>query len=124
MSYRRIIPPFLGLLAVLVTACPGSKNQASARSFLSGTQLYSACNSEDDTRWGECIGFINGVADILSEYSGYHEQIVCFSYEKARDHLKDTVVFWLEPQASPHFGKSQSNQCHSDFAKLLIFLAK
>nr|WP_298689549.1 Rap1a/Tai family immunity protein [uncultured Dongia sp.] len=56
---------FFAALGLLICASPGAADKLqSTGSYLSGQQLYDDCSVETGARYGECLGYLMGIADL------------------------------------------------------------
>src|SRR3954452_18796291 len=85
-----------GLLAALLAACPGPKNQVFAF-FLSGNSLYAVCKKGTyrDPFDIQCIGYVTAIADALKNSSLYGYR-VCIPDAAIPGQLEDVTSLWLE----------------------------
>lgn len=87
----------LRVLTIAMLIAIGAAAPARAQYF-DGNTLHFRCQQERETamvRWTDCLGYVSGVADVMSGRNAINGVQACIPRGTSRNQLKDVVVDWL-----------------------------
>lgn len=85
--FHHLFPAYLSSMAACIIGIAAPTSAA----FVDGNKLLATCESEHHSDFGDCIGYITGVADVLqkTEINGF---TACLPSNVTRGQIRDVVV--------------------------------